>query len=128
MVSLVTNGVRVSVETFYQPDISKPADNEFLFAYRITIDNTGKNTVRLLRRKWIITDGFGQEKIIEGEGVVGEKPIIEPGETHQYVSGCHLKTEIGKMSGTYSFERHLDNLEMEIAIPEFKLVAPFKLN
>jgi len=128
MVSLITKGVKVSVETFYQADVSQPANNEFRFIYRITIENNSSQTIKLLRRKWVIVDGYGKENIVQGDGVIGKQPIIEPNGYHQYVSGCLLKTEIGKMSGTYAVEKLIDNSAIDIVIPEFKLVAPFKLN
>jgi len=128
MVSLTTNGIKVSVETFYQSDVSKPAKNEFRFIYRITIENNSNHTIKLLRRKWVIVDGYGKESIVQGNGVIGKQPVIEPDGYHQYVSGCVLKTELGKMSGVYAVEKLIDNSAIDIIVPEFKLVAPFKLN
>jgi len=128
MVSLTTHNITVSAETFYQEKLSKPEINEFLFTYRITIENNGPKTVQLLKRVWHVTNGLGKIQTIEGEGVIGKRPIIEPGEFHQYISGMHLKTEIGKMTGSYFMDQLIDNKILEIKIPEFKLVAPFKLN
>ncbi len=128
MVSLSTKGVKVSVETFYQSDISQPVNNEYMFAYRITIENQSSNTVKLLKRKWIIVDAYGKERVIEGEGVIGKQPIIESESSHQYVSGCHLKTDIGKMFGFYTMERIIDGEVFDVKIPAFQMVAPFKLN
>ncbi len=128
METKVTEGVRISVETFYQPDFSKPLSNEFMFAYRIIIKNESENAIRLLRRHWHIWDSNGITKDIEGEGVVGVQPVIEPGESYQYVSGSHLHSEIGKMSGTYMMERQVDGKIFYVNIPEFRLQAPFKMN
>jgi len=128
MVSLTTHNITVSAETFYQEKLSKPETNEFLFTYRITIENNGPKTVQLLKRIWHVVNGFGKVQTVEGEGVIGKRPIIEPNNFHQYISGVHLKTEIGKMSGSYFMQQLIDNKILEIKIPEFKLVAPFKLN
>lgn len=128
MVSLTTHNIKVSAETFYQEKLSKPEINEFLFTYRITIENNGSKTVQLLKRVWHVTNSLGSTQMIEGEGVIGKRPIIEPNNYHQYISGVHLKTEIGKMTGTYFMHQLIDDKILEIQIPEFKLVAPFKLN
>ena len=93
MVTATTNSIKISVETFYQPDYSYPMNQHFMFAYRITIENYGTDTVQLLRRHWNIIDGFGQRREVEGEGVVGEQPIIRSGEKYVYVSGCDFKTQ-----------------------------------
>ena len=84
--------------------------------------------VKLLRRHWYIFDSCGITREVEGEGVVGLQPVIEPGKSHQYVSGSHLKTEMGRMHGTYLMERMVDGKQFYVNIPEFQLVAPFKLN
>ncbi len=128
MTTKITEGVKISVETFYQDEYSQPMNNEFMFAYRITIENGSDRTVKLLRRHWYIFDSCGITREVEGEGVVGLQPVIEPGKSHQYVSGSHLKTEIGRMHGTYLMERMVDGKQFYVNIPEFQLVAPFKLN
>lgn len=128
MITHITEGVKVSVETFYQPDYSQPMNAEYMFAYRIIIQNESEFTVKLLRRHWYIFDSNGALREVEGEGVIGQQPVIEPQQSHQYVSGCHLKTEMGKMHGTYLMERIIDGKFFYVNIPEFQLVAPFKLN
>lgn len=128
MVTQITDGVKVSVETMYQSEYSNPAQEHYMFAYKITIENLGDYTVQLMRRHWQIFDSNGSIREVEGEGVVGEQPVIEPGEQHEYVSGCNLKTDIGSMKGTYLMRRLLDNREVEVKIPEFQLVAPYRLN
>lgn len=128
METLITNGIRVSVETSYQPNYSDPSENKFIFAYRITIENLGRQTVQLLRRHWIITESTGVVREVEGEGVIGRQPVIQPGELHQYVSWSHISTGLGKMAGTYQMILS-DSQESFVAeIPEFQLVAPFLLN
>lgn len=128
MPTAITNDVRVTVETAYQPNQSNPIDSEYMFAYRITIENTGENTIQLLRRHWFIIDSNGQKKEIEGEGVVGEQPVLEPGEVHRYISGSNLGSEMGKMYGTYLFEKQVDGEKFKVKIPEFILSTPFRLN
>ncbi|MCG9899423.1 MAG: Co2+/Mg2+ efflux protein ApaG [Hydrotalea sp.] len=128
MVSKISEGVEISVETFYQNDYSNPMAGEFMFAYRITIENHNSFTVKLLRRHWQIFDSNTDYREVEGEGVVGMQPVIAPGEHYQYVSGCNLKTEIGKMSGSYTMQ-DLDTMrEFKVKIPAFDLIVPIKLN
>jgi len=126
MVTSITQGVKVSVETFFQADYSRKG--EFVFAYRITIENKSEFTVQLMRRHWRIYDGIGVWRDVEGEGVVGETPIIAPGHLHQYVSGCHLIAPMGKMKGTYLMLRTGDGSYFDVLIPEFQMIAPFLLN
>jgi len=128
MVTKITDGVKISVETIYQPEYSNPANEHFMFAYRVHIENLTENSVQLLNRHWDIFDSNGTKREVEGEGVVGQQPIIEPGDNHEYVSGCNLKTDIGSMRGSYEMERIVDGLKFRVNIPEFYLIAPYKLN
>jgi ApaG protein len=128
MISAVTDGVKVSVMTEYQPEYSSPSQAHYVFTYRITIENEGNSTVQLLRRHWFIYDAHGMAREVEGEGVVGQQPILEPGETHAYVSGCNLRSSLGKMGGTYLMERIIDGKQFRVNIPEFTMVVPYRLN
>ena len=128
MYSLITQGVQITVETFYQPEYSNPVNREFMFAYRITVENRNPFTVQLLRRHWHIFDSHGETREVEGEGVVGQQPVLQPGEQFQYVSGCNLKSEIGKMQGTYEMMNIFTNRPFEVEIPVFEMVAPMKCN
>ena len=128
MVNTITDGVKVSVETIYQPEYSNPANDHFMFAYKINIENVGSYAVQLMRRHWEIFDSNGSKREVEGEGVVGQQPVIEPGKSHEYVSGCNLKTDMGSMKGEYQMLRLLDDVLFDVAIPEFYLIAPYKLN
>ena len=128
MVTKITDGVKVSVETIYQPEYSNPTNEHFMFAYRVHIENLGDYSVQLMRRHWHIFDSNGSHREVEGEGVVGQQPVIEPGDSHEYVSGCNLKTDIGSMKGSYQMRRIVDNTEIEVNIPEFYLIAPYKMN
>ena len=128
MVAQITEGVKVSVETTYQPEYSNPANEHYMFAYKIQIENLTDYSVQLLRRHWTIFDSNGTNREVEGEGVVGLQPIITPGQLHEYVSGCNLKTDMGTMKGTYQMKRLVDGEIFDVSIPQFPLIAPFKLN
>jgi ApaG protein len=128
MVSKISEGIEVSVETFYQPDYSNAVSGEFMFAYRITIENHNNYPVKLHRRHWHIVDSNGSNREVEGEGVVGVQPTLQPGERYQYVSGCNLHSELGKMYGTYQMENLLDKSLFDVNIPVFEMVVPFKMN
>jgi ApaG protein len=128
MVTQITEGVKISVETVYQPEYSNPGNEHFMFAYKITIENLTGYTVQLMRRHWFIFDSNGTHREVEGEGVVGLQPVIEPNDVHEYVSGCTLKTAIGSMKGSYQMKRIVDNEDFDVNIPEFNLIAPYKMN
>jgi len=117
-----TRGVVVRVVTSYLPQQSDPP-RRYVWAYMIEIENTGDETVQLLSRHWIITDAHGRVEEVEGPGVVGEQPVIEPGETYQYTSGCPLTTPTGSMAGTYRMVLD-DGREFDAEIPAFSLDLP----
>ena len=96
-----TRGIRVHVTAEYSPERSRPAQNEWFFLYTVLIANESRDTVRLVSRHWIITDANGHVDEVRGEGVVGEQPVLEPGEAFEYTSGCPLNTSFGKMHGSY---------------------------
>lgn len=128
MTTRTTNGVRVSVETFYQKDYSNPLQREFMFAYKVTIENTTGSPVKLWTRHFDIVDGDGASRSIDGEGVVGMQPVIPTGETYSYVSGVNLHCELGHMSGFYSME-NLDTKELfSVDIPRFEMYVPYLFN
>jgi ApaG protein len=128
MVSKISEGVTISVETFYQPDQSNPVTSEYMFAYRITIENNNSFPVKLLRRHWFIFDSDGTHREVEGEGVIGIQPEIISGQKYQYISGCNLRTELGKMHGTYFMENLSNKKTFYVNIPSFEMTVPFKLN
>jgi ApaG protein len=128
MPTAITNDIRIAVETAYQNPRTHHEPGHHMFAYRITIQNRGDFTIKLLRRHWYITDVNIEKTEVEGEGVVGLQPVLEPGESHQYVSGCALQSEFGKMYGTFLMERQIDGKLFEVKIPEFHLIAPFRLS
>ncbi|MEO6135075.1 MAG: Co2+/Mg2+ efflux protein ApaG [Ginsengibacter sp.] len=128
MITQICQGITISIETFYQPEYSNLATGEFMFAYRITLENNNSFPVQLLRRHWYIFDSNADSSEVEGEGVVGLQPIINSSEKYQYVSGCNLKSEMGKMHGMYFMENCHNKKTFLINIPAFELVTPFKLN
>lgn len=128
MVTAITDGVKVSVETVYQPEYSNPANEHYMFAYRIEIENLSDYAIQLMRRQWIIFDSNGTVREVEGEGVVGVQPVIEPGQSYAYVSGCNLKTDMGSMRGHYTMNRLVDETSFDVDIPKFQLIVPYKLN
>jgi ApaG protein len=128
MVQAITQGVKVSVETEYQPAYSSPSQYHYVFTYRITIENQSEFTVQLLSRRWRIADAGYPARLVEGDGVVGQQPVLEPGQLHQYVSGCNLKSGLGKMAGEYVMERIVDGIRINVQVPSFHLIAPMRLN
>lgn len=118
-----TRGITVRTSVSYLPEQSEPARGRWFWAYHIRIENEGEMAVQLLTRHWIITDGRGARHSVEGEGVVGEQPMIEPGASFDYVSGCHLSTPTGSMQGSYHMQGE-DGSAFDVAIPKFGLVAP----
>ncbi|GGF16534.1 Co2+/Mg2+ efflux protein ApaG [Echinicola rosea] len=123
MATAITEGIKVCVEATYQPEYSSPHQHHYVFTYKVTIENNSPNTIQLLRRRWEVSDAGQQVRIIEGDGVVGQQPILEPGYSHQYVSGCNLNSGKGKMKGNYYMERIQDGKTITVTIPEFQLIA-----
>jgi len=128
MPTAITNDIKITVETSYQQPRMQMPDSDYTFAYRITIENHSEHTIKLLKRHWYIIDSLNDKTEVEGDGVVGIQPQLEPGESHQYISGCAIRSDIGKMFGTYLMERQFDGKLFEVKIPEFKLIAPFRMN
>ena len=128
MISKISAGIKVSVEVYYQPDYSNPLNNEYMFAYRITIENNNAFAVKLLTRHWFIFDSNGEHREVEGDGVVGQQPILNAGQQFQYSSGCNLRTEIGKMHGNYTLENLNNKQQFTVNIPAFQMIVPTKYN
>lgn len=123
MYRAVTQGIEVTVEPEYAAERSRPEHNEFFWVYRVEIRNHSPDTVQLHARHWQITDAFGHVQHVRGLGVVGEQPVLKPGEHYRYASGCPLKTENGIMVGTYEMVSD-DGRRFEVAIPAFSLDTP----
>jgi ApaG protein len=128
MTSKVSRGVKVTVETYYQPEYSNPLNSEYMFAYKITIENNNDFPVRLISRHWYIYDSNGSMREVQGDGVVGVQPVIASGTSYQYISGCNLRSEMGKMNGSYLIENVNTKKTFDVIIPSFEMHAPFKMN
>jgi ApaG protein len=122
-----TRGVRVSVQSEYAPDRSRPADQQWFFLYTITITNDGTDTVQLISRHWIITDGAGHVEEVNGPGVVGQQPVLAPGERFTYTSGCPLGTPFGKMEGTYQMVTRSGE-SFDATVAPFTLSEPYTVH
>jgi ApaG protein len=123
----VTQGIRVTVESHYVPEQSVPSAHHYVFAYHVTIANEGTETLKLRTRHWVITDGEGNVQEVRGEGVVGEQPVLAPGQSFEYTSGCVLSTPRGNMRGSYQMYRDSgDWFDAEVA--PFPLALPYSLN
>lgn len=123
----VTRGIKVHVESEYAPDRSRPAQNQWFFLYTITITNEGLETAQLMTRHWIITDGTGHVEEVEGDGVVGEQPVLAPGQSFTYTSGCPLDTPFGKMEGTYQMVTGRGE-RFDVRIAPFPLSEPYTVH
>lgn len=123
----VTRNIEVEVQSYYLEERSQPQSRRFVFAYTINIANHGREVVQLQSRHWVITDGHGQVEEVKGPGVVGEQPVLRPGESFRYTSGAVLRTERGTMHGTY--QMHLpDGTMFDAEIAKFLLERPYSLN
>jgi ApaG protein len=119
-----TRSIRVSVRSFYLTDQSRPADNHYVWAYRVRIENLGTVSVQLLRRTWNITDSQGRTQTINGEGVIGQQPVLDPGEHFEYTSGTPLDTPSGFMSGLFHMVNSGTGEAFDIRVPAFSLDSP----
>jgi len=123
----VTRGIRVHVISQYSPERSQPSKNQWFFLYTIEISNEGTDTVQLVTRHWIITDASGHVEEVKGPGVVGQQPVLAPGEAFEYTSGCPLTTPFGMMQGTYQMvSQHGEQFDVEIAT--FQLSEPYTVH
>ena len=124
MVKAITRNISVSVETHFLEKDSDPDEQYFVWAYRITIENIGEETVQLLNRYWQITDAMGRGQEVRGAGVVGEQPVLSPGESYTYSSGTPLNTASGFMRGSYHMQsKNGDDFDVEV--PAFSLDSPY---
>lgn len=128
MVQQVTSGIKISVDTTFEGTFYKNYKVHFAFGYTVTIENQSKDSVQLNSRYWKIMDALNNEEIVEGEGVIGKKPVIKPGESHTYNSGCLLMSPFGAMEGHYNMVNHTTTNKFKVIIPTFKLSAAFALN
>ena len=123
MSTAITQGIRVTVRSNYLPERSSPTQREYVFAYTVTITNEGATAAQLRSRHWIITDGDGNVQEVKGDGVVGAQPMLRPGQSFEYTSGCALRTPRGTMRGTYQMVRD-DGTAFDARIAPFELAVP----
>ncbi len=128
MVTAISSGVKISVKCSFEPRFSNPDNHLFMFSYNIEISNQNSFPIRLERRRWFISDSSTQKREVEGEGVVGQQPVILPGNAYSYRSSCDFSTDTGQMFGTYLMRNLEDNTIFEASIPPFMLMVPHKLN
>lgn len=123
MFQATTNNIRVTVIPAYNMRQSNPRKEEYLFSYQVTIENLGEVTCQLISREWHIKDSLGNHRYVAGEGVVGEKPVLHPGESHSYRSWCPIKTPIGCMYGFFKMLLIDSNKTFDVQVPRFDLVS-----
>lgn len=127
MSNAITQGIRVTVRAQYVADRSSPSAKQYVFAYTVKISNEGSATAQLRTRHWVITDGDGKVQEVRGDGVVGAQPLLEPGQSFEYTSGCVLPTPRGTMQGTYQMYR-TSGESFDATIAPFALSLPHSLN
>ncbi len=128
MVSQITQGIKVSVVTNFEGILFKNYRLQYAFVYRITIDNQSKNSVQLLNRHWEIMDALSEPQIVDGEGVVGKKPVLKSGESYTYSSGCLLVSPFGAMKGYFGMINFTTTRKFKVMVPTFRLGASYALN
>lgn len=128
MLQKVTRGIRISVKTNFQGTFFKEYKLNFVFGYQITIENQSNDSVQLNSRFWLIKDALGKNEVVQGEGVIGEKPVLKPGESHTYSSGCPITSPFGAMGGHYNMINLSSAHKFKVFIPSFKLTVPFAIN
>ena len=125
MYAEITRSIKITVKPVYLEDQSSPSENHYVWAYHIRIENEGSRTVQLINRYWRITDALGRTQEVRGAGVVGEQPVLRPGETFEYTSGTPLSTPTGFMAGTYEMEAS-DGERFNVKVPLFSLDSPYQ--
>ena len=128
MITQVTKGIKISVKTSFEGTFFKNYKMHFAFGYTITIENQSKDSVQLITRHWDIYDALNDPEVVDGEGVIGKKPVIRPGESHTYSSGCLLASPLGAMNGFYNMVNFSSTEKFRVYVPTFRLNAPFALN
>ena len=128
MFNILTKQVVVTVTTQYLPHLSTPGNNNYVFRYHIVVENKSDRAIKLLKRNWHIIDANGQVRIVEGEGVVGEMPVIQPGQQYAYHSICNFRSEIGLMHGHYLMSDLVNGELFKVFVPSFTMITPSKLN
>lgn len=128
MATQITRGIKISVETTFEGTYFKNQNMNYAFSYHITIENHSKDSVQLTTRHWEIFDALNHPEIVDGEGVIGKKPVLKPGESHTYSSGCMLFSPFGSMKGYFTMINFTTTRTFKVTVPSFKLNANFALN
>jgi ApaG protein len=128
MVTQITQGIKISAFTSFEGTYFKNYKLHFAFSYKITIENHSKDSVQLITRHWEIVDSLNNIEIVDGEGVIGKKPVLRPGESHVYSSGCLLASSFGAMRGYFNMVNFTTTKNFHVVVPTFRLSAPFALN
>ena len=128
MVSQITRGIKISVLTIFEGTYFKNYKMHFAFSYEITIENHSKDSVQLITRHWEIFDSLTSMEVVDGEGVIGKKPVLKPGEIHKYSSGCLLSSPFGAMRGYFNMINFTSTRNFRVVVPSFRLSAPYALN
>lgn len=128
MVTQITRGIKISVSTNFEGTYFKNYRIQFAFSYEITIENQSKDSVQLNTRHWEIYDSLNDIETVDGEGVIGKKPVLKPGETHTYSSGCLLASPFGAMRGYFNMINFTTTRSFRVIVPTFRLSAPFAIN
>jgi ApaG protein len=128
MVSQITRGIKISVLTSFEGTYLQNYKIQFAFSYQITIENHSKDSVQLTSRHWEIFDSLNNREVVDGEGIIGKKPVLKPGELHTYSSGCLLSSPYGAMKGYFNMINFTSTKTFKVFVPTFKLCAPFALN
>ena len=128
MVTQITKGIKVYVESSFEGTYYKESKLHYAFEYSVKIENQSKEMVQLDSRHWVILDSLNEEETVDGEGVIGKKPVLKPGQSHIYTSGCLLASPYGAMYGYYRMINLNSTKKFNVMIPVFKLSAPFSLN
>lgn len=128
MVQQITRGIKISVNTSFEGTFYKNSKIHFAYGYCVTIENQSKDSVQLTSRFWEIKDALNNTEIVEGEGIIGKKPVLKPNESHTYTSGCLLSSPFGAMKGYYNMVNFASTKKFKVMIPSFKLSSPFALN
>lgn len=128
MVTQITKGIKISVSTVFEGTYFKNYKLHYAFSYEITIENHSKDSVQLLSRHWEIYDSLNEIEVVDGEGVIGKKPVIKPGESHTYTSGCLLTSSHGAMHGWFTMVNFTTTRNFRVIVPAFRLNAPYALN
>jgi ApaG protein len=128
MITATTEGIKITVSTQFRPDLSRIDQMQYFFNYRIHIENSNNHMVQLLSRNWYVFDSLNEPNLISGEGVIGEKPLLKPGQKYSYMSGSEINSELGYMRGFYTFQNIETGEHFQVIVPKFFLIYPYRMN